>query len=620
MIKPSLILCLILMAITGQSQTVGWIEKSDEELAIQFYQEGSYEKALELFEDLMKKGERPHLNDYYFNCLVKLEDYDTAEKFLKKEIKKSSNPYVLQVDLGYVYTISGQEKQGEKVFEEILENLPSNEVSVQSIASAFERRSMDAYSLKTYEVGRKKSGTDFLFAKQLAGLYGDQGSIDKMVDEYLIYATYNPGVVDEVKGALAGHIENDEKYEVIKNALLQKVQSSPDNPLYTDMLSWAFVSKKEFFAAYVQLKALDKRKKENGTRVFDLARVCVQNRAYRVAEQCYEYLIGLGQMSPYFYQAKLGAINMKYIRITETGEYTQEELLEIEQDYKSFVDDRYIPYGEKFRGYLRLAEIQALYLNNLDDAIYNLQGLVDKPQTPQTVKGRAKLALGDYLLMRGDIWDAKLKYWQVEKDFKDHPLGHKAKFMKGKISFYTGEFEMASSMLDVLKGSTTELIANDALQLSMLIQDNLGLDTTKTPLELFARADKFLFMNRLDAAELSLDTILKFFPRHSLEDDIYLAKGDIMTKRRAYEEALSFYEKVYTSFSYDLLADDALYRAANIYQHRLGDDKKAYLVLEKLVLEHQGSVFSVDARQRYRELREKLGDDLPVVEEDPISP
>ena len=617
MIRSILALLLIISSFLASAQTVKWMEKSDEELAIQFYQDGSYEKARELFEDLLKKGENQHLHDYYFNCLVKLEDYSSAEKFLKKEIKKSSSPYVLQVDLGYVYKVSGQEKQSEKVFDEVLSTIPSDVVSVQATASAFERRRLDEYSLRTYEVGRKKSGVPYLFAKQLAELYGANGSIDKMVNEYLLYASFNAGVVEEVKGALASHIEDDEKYGIIKGALLQRVQSSPDNGLYTDMLSWAFVSKKEFFAAFVQLKALDKRKKENGNRVFDLARVCVQNKEYRVAEQCYEYLIGLGQMSPYFYQAKLGAINMKYARVTDTGEYTQEELTQIELDYKNFVNDKYIPYGEKFRGYLRLAEIQALYLNNLDAAVDNLQGLVDKPQIPQTLKGQAKLNLGDYLLMRGDIWDAKLKYWQVEKDFKDHPLGHRAKFMKGKISFYIGEFEMARSMLDVLKGSTTELIANDALQLSMLIQDNLGLDTTKTPLELYARADRLMFMNRLDDANLSLDTILKFFPRHSLEDDIYLAKGDIMTRKRLYKEALDFYEKVHISFSFDLLADDALYKSANIYQYRLNDNKNAYLMLEKLILNHQGSVFSVDARNRYRELREVLGDDIPK-SEDPL--
>jgi len=604
-LKIALIFLCFLGANLAKAQTFGWIEKTDEELAIQFYQSGEFEKARALFEDLLKKDENKHLNDYYFDCLLKLEDYEEAEKFLKKEIRKSSNPAVLGVDLGYVYGLAGKTKDAEKTYETILNEMPSNEIAVQSIASAFIRRNLPDYAIKTFEVGRKNAGLNFFFAKQLAELYANKGQMEAMVNEYLLYATFTPGVIDEVKSALAIQIENDTKYQTIKSALIKKTQEQPDNSLYVDLLSWAFVSKKEFAAAFIQLKALDKRMSENGARVFELARVCSQNKEYRIAEQAYEYVLDLGNKSPFYYQAKLGAITMKYTRVTESGEYTEAELMQIENDYKVFVNDPYIPVGEKYRGYLRLAEIQALYLNHLDDAINNLSDLAENPRIPPIVQGEIKLNLADYLLMRGDIWDAKLKYWQVEKDFKDNPLAHRAKFMKAKISFYTGEFELAQTFLDVLKGSTSELISNDALQLSMLIQDNLGLDTISTPLELYAKADKMLFMNRLDDAEKSLDSILQFFPNHALDDEIYLLKGDIHLKNRDYEGALEQYKKVYTLYGDDLLADDALYKAANIYEYREKDFEKAFELLEKLVLDYQSSVFSVDARNRYRILREK---------------
>lgn len=607
-LKYSFLSIFITLSFFSKAQTIGWIEKTDEELAIQFYQENEIEKARELFEDLIKKGDNRHLNDYYFNCLLKLEDYNEAEKFLKKEIKRDAKPDVLTIDLGYVYALSGDKKNSEKTYESVLDNISSDEISVQAVASAFERRGLDDYAIKTYEIGRRKSGSQIYFAKQLAELYGDKGRMQDMVAEYLKYCSSDPGAIEEVKSALASFIEDDSRYIEIKEVFIKKTQEDPDNGLYVDLLSWAFVSKKEFFPAFIQLRALDKRKNAGGAKVFDLAKVCVQNKEYKVAEQAYEYIMGYGSNSPYFYQAKLGAINMKYARITETGNYTETELQQIESDYKVFVNDSYIPFGEKYKGYLRLAEIQAIYLNHLDDAINNLTELVDNPRIPQMVRGQIKLDLSDYLLMRGDIWDAKLKYWQVEKEFKDNPLAHKAKFMKAKISFYTGEFELAQTFLKVLKGSTSELIANDALQLSMLIQDNLGLDTIATPLELFAKADKYLFMNELEKAETTLDTILQFFPNHNLDDEVYLLKGDIMFGRRNYTNALVNYEKVYTLYSTDLLADDALYKAANIYEYRLKDDLKALGVLEKLVLEHQSSVFSVDARNRYRVFREQYPD------------
>ena len=603
------LLGLLILISAGNSvfaQEIDWIEKSDEELAIQFYQDGEYEKARDIFEDLLKRGQNRHLSDYYFNCLIKLEDYGAAEKFLKKEIKGGNNRHVFMVELGYVYELMDDEKNSEKTYEEVIDELPNNEITVQAVASAFERRRHDDYAIEAYEKGRELSSIPGVFAKQLAELYMTKGNIDRMVDEYMIYANLTPNVKEEVKGAFASVIEDDKNYEVVKNNLLKRVQDHPEISLYADMLSYIFVSKKEFYAAFVQLRALDKRNEENGKRLFNLAYICVQNKEYKVAESCYEYILGIQPRSPFFYQAKLGAINMKYTRVTETGDYTQEELKQIETDYQAFVNDPSMPFGEKYKGYLRLAEIQALYLGDLEKAINNLKDLKDQVRIPNTVRGEIKLDLADYMLMRGDIWDAKLLYWQVEKDFVDHPLGHRAKYMKGKVSFYTGEFELAKAVLDVLKGSTSELIANDALNLSMLIQDNLGLDTTTTPMELFAKADKYLFMNQLDESEKTLDTILEFFSPHSLDDEVYLTKGDIMVKRRNYEEAQKLYAKVYTSYDYDLLADDALYKAANLYQYRMDNKLEAYKLLEKLVLDHSSSVFTVDARARYIVLKAEL--------------
>ncbi|MFY0671798.1 MAG: hypothetical protein JXQ87_00255 [Bacteroidia bacterium] len=608
MIQRLALTILLFSGFSSFAQTIGWIEKTDEELAIQFYQEGEYEKARGLFEELIDEKGNGHLNDYYFNCLLKLEDFSAAERFLKKQIKASNDPAVIMVDLGYVYQKADDDKKASKTFDAVLEEMQSDEISVKAIASAFERRGLDDYAIKTYLKGRKKSGINFVFANNLAELYGNNGEIEQMVDEYLLYAITDANAIDEVKSALATFIEEDSKCERIKQSLIKRTQQNPDNPLYTDLLSWTFVSKKEFFPALVQLKGLDKRLQEGGKRVFDLAKVCVQNKEYMVAEQAYEYILGYGNNSPYYYQAKLGAINMKYARVTETANYTQTELRIIEEDYKKFVNDQYIPFGEKYKGYLRLAEIQAIYLGDLNTAIENLTQLVDNPRIPNVVRGEMKLNLGDYLLMRGDIWDAKLKYWQVEKDFKDNPLAHRAKFMKAKISFYQGEFELAQSFLQVLKGSTSELIANDALQLSMLIQDNLGLDTITKPMELYAQADKYLFMNRYNDALATLDTISNIFPNHSLDDEILMLKGDIFSSKRDFDTSLTFYVKVYSSFAQDILADDALYKAANLLEFNLNEAHKASVLLEKLILDHRGSVYSVDASNRYRVLRERYAD------------
>ena len=595
---------LLTISSIGQAQSVDWMEKNDEELAIQFYHEGSYEKARTLFEDLVKKQHSDNVATYYLNCLLKLQDYKEAESYLKKRGKQLENPWVNQVDLAFVYKEADKIKDAKKTLDHLFKEMPKEVLLTQTISSALERRAFVQEAIDCYLMVRKARNSKALFAIELAQLYEGRGETADMLGEYLLYLEQDPKHIEEIKTSLAISLENESSYDLIKNTLIKKIQSQPENPYLTELLSWAFITKKEFFSALIQLKALDRRMKGNGYQVFQLAKICVQNKAYKEAASAYEYLLDKEDKGPYYFQSKLGFIHMKYLQVTENGNYEQADLVALESDYNVFVNDPSVPFGEKYRGYRRLAEIQALYLGKMDVAIKSLTNLLESSQIPPIIKGELKLDLADYLLMQGNLWDAKLRYWQVEKDFKDNTLSHKAKYMKAKISFYQGEFELSQNFLKVLKGSTSELIANDALQLSMTIQDNYGLDTISTPLELFATADKFLFMNKLEDANLTLDTILNFFPNHTLDDDIYYLKGKIYAKSQQWEKSISYYSKVFTDYGDDILADDAYYQAAITYQEKLGKDYEAFQLLEKLVLNYQGSVFAVDARERYRILRE----------------
>jgi TolA-binding protein len=216
---------------------------------------------------------------------------------------------------------------------------------------------------------------------------------------------------------------------------------------------------------------------------------------------------------------------------------------------------------------------------------------------------RAKLALADYLLVADNVWDATLYYSQVEKMYSNAPLGHEAKFRNAKLSFYRGDFEWAKAQLDVLKSSTTELIANDAMQLSLLIQENTGLDSIEKPMRLYAEADLYIFKGMYAEATVKLDSITKEYPNHSLADEVLMARASIAFKKRDYATALGYYEKVYTNYSKDILADDAIYQAAILNEKYLNNKEKAKTLYQKLILEYPGSVYAVEATDHYRKLR-----------------
>ncbi|PKP48732.1 MAG: hypothetical protein CVT95_04055, partial [Bacteroidetes bacterium HGW-Bacteroidetes-12] len=253
-----------------------------------------------------------------------------------------------------------------------------------------------------------------------------------------------------------------------------------------------------------------------------------------------------------------------------------------------------------------LAHLKAFYLNKPTEALDLLTDFMKTPRLDPKNNAYLKLELANVYLFLGDIWEASLLYSQIDKAFKQDPLGETAKFYNAKISFYTGDFDWAKAQLDVLKASTSKLIANDAMQLSISITDNIGIDTTKAPLYIFAQADLFAYQNKNKEALALLDSLEKTFPIHVILDDVLFKKYEIFYKQQDIPNAIKQLEKIVKDYSYDILVDDALYQLALIYDYDLKNEEKAAEYYKKIMFEHQGSIYVVDARKRYREIQKPI--------------
>ena len=171
------------------------------------------------------------------------------------------------------------------------------------------------------------------------------------------------------------------------------------------------------------------------------------------------------------------------------------------------------------------------------------------------------------------------------------------------MSYFQGQFDWAQAQLDVLKGSTTKLIANNAMKLSLHITDNMGLDTSATAMEMYAQAEWLIFQNKLDESYGVLDSMLIFFPGHTLSDEILYKKAEIQIKRKNYSKAAELFEEISTQYSYDILADDALFHWAELLEKELNNMDKAQQLYEKIILDYSDSIYTVEARKRFRFLR-----------------
>ena len=61
--------------------------------------------------------------------------------------------------------------------------------------------------------------------------------------------------------------------------------------------------------------------------------------------------------------------------------------------------------------------------------------------------------------------------------------------------------------------------------------------------------------------------------------------------------------KIVDNYNEDILADDALFMMAEVYENRLKDKTKAMELYQKLLEKYPASIHGADARKRFRQLR-----------------
>jgi len=577
----------------------------DRQLAEQYFQNGDFEKAAIYYEKLYGDTRLPLFFDRYVACLTRLEQFDEAQKLLKKERKKNPNNYTLALRLGQVYNLQKNRPAAEKEWDRAIRGLKSNQNDILQVAREFTKMGEYAFALKTYEQGKKLVDNFYVFNYEIAEVYGLMGRNEEMIDLYLELIEQNPAYLQNVQNMLARNIdfEDDiERVEILRTRLLKKVQQSSDNALFSEMLIWLFLQRQDYFGAFVQTKALDRRLQEDGRRVITLARVARKNKANDAALAAYEYVTQKGPDFFYYYDARKEWLATRKQLLDETFTTPEADYLTLRDQYVEA-----LPELEKKTSTAatvrELAEIEALRLDQVDSAIIRLETQLEQPRLDKSDKALTQIDLGDYLLIAGRIWDAGILYMKAEKAFKYDEIGERAKYKATKVYYFTGEFEFARGQLDVLKSSTSRLIANDAMYLSNLILDNTGLDSNEVPMRMFARAELLTIQHKYTEALSALDSISTGYPDHGLNDDVLFQRYKLFFQARDFEKAANALEGIVSNYGDDILGDDAVFKLAELNEQYLNNPSPAKELYEKILFEYPGSLYVVEARTRFRTLR-----------------
>lgn len=580
------------------------LSAQNNQLAQQYFRDGEYEKSAELYLALAKdKPANSFYFDRYITSLLQLERFDDAEDALKKQLKKRPEEVALYVRYGQLLEEKFDEEGAKKQYLKAIAEIPADQYRISQLANAFIGMTKYEYAIKVYERGGtllKKKG---IFSYNLGDLYRRKGDTSPMISNYLDAVKTQPKRTRQVQTYFQRYLDEDGLLEAQKQLYTRIQESDAKDDTYPEMLAWVFIQRKDYKAALRQARALDKRLDESGERVLKIGQMAANARDYETAISAFDYIVeNKSPASVLYLDAKREGLLTRRRAITDGYDYTREDLQILETAYQEFLDE-FGTNPASARIALQLAELEALYLNDLDKAITILSAVVETKGVNEKTQARAKLSLADYYLMQDEVWESTLLYSQVDKKFKEDLLGHEARFRNARLSYFRGDFEWAQSQFDVLKASTSRLIANDALDLSVFILDNLGLDTSALALQTYADAELLVFQNRFDDAFTKLDSLKSSFPGHDLEDDIVYLKAGIYTKLRRYDEAVTAYQSILDNYPESIRLDNSLWELAGLYENQLDDKAKAQELYETLFIDYSGSILAVEARKKYRELR-----------------
>ena len=581
-------------------------QNNNQKIAYQYFINGDYDKAIVIYEELNKSNLSVNIYSPYFISLINTNNFSTAEKLAKRLYSK--NPQRLNYLVDVIVSLKKQEKVNKFIFnlKKLYGKLDGRNSQTIQLANRFLSFEMYDIALEVYEKSSKINNL-FSYDLQRAQLYGLLGENEMMVNQYLDFLLNNPNQKKVVFSNIQRFLDNNgikdfNNTNLVKRSLLNIIKKYPDRYDFNEMLIWLFMQNQQYKLALQQVISLDRRNQNSLSKIFEITEKLLDLEKFKLAIEGLDYIISKGFNSELYITSY---INKLYAE-TKILNNKNEDLEPINSKYNSVIRE----VGKNSYSILLLsnyAHFKAFYMKNLEDAKIILEDAMKITNADPTEIAECKIQYADIMLLSGNIWDALLFYSQVEKDFKENPIGHTAKFKRAKIAYYKGDFTWAQAQLDVLKASTSKLISNDAMDLSLLISDNYNLDTIDQPMMQFARADLLFFQQKYDEAILTFDSILTLFNGHDLSDEIYFRKYKIFSAKNDTESSVKMLEKIINDFSYEILIDDALYSIAKIYENKYNDSAKAMDYYQKIILDHEGSIYASEARNRFRFLR---GDEI----------
>ncbi|WP_109833056.1 tetratricopeptide repeat protein [Reichenbachiella versicolor] len=596
--RISFIVLIIINAFTIVAQNSTQVQ-----LANEYYQNGDILKARDIYDQLAKDPKNYlDIHNNYFELLIQQKDFKAVDKYLKKAEKAFPMDIYYKIDRARLYQSMGDMNLYTKYVNDLIERFKSSEYQVRLGTKHMLSKQMSQEAIKMYKASRAAVKDETKYALEMANVYRQLDQKDNMIGEYLNFASLRPGNLRYVKNILQTVLQDQEYMEAFQAILIEKIQKNPNISMYGDLLVWVNIQRKDFYAAFIQAKALDKRFKEDGFRLMQIGDLAMENKLYDDAISIFSYIIEKYTVGNVYSTSKRKIIQARESKIKTEFPIDKNAIHQLTLDYQNLIKELGLN-NSTYDAYRGKAILHAFYLYEYDSAINILQNLAKRPRVDRKTKAKSKLDLGDIYLLIDEPWESTLLYSQVEKENKSSTIGYEAKLRNAKLNYYTGNFDLAKGHLDILKQATTKEIANDAIFLSLLIKDNTMMDSSEYVMKEYAAIELLQFQNKNDEAKNAYEEMLVKYTGHSIVDEIHWQIANLELKQGNFQNAINHLQIIYKQHGQDILGDDALFLMADINENQLGNKDAAMEMYREFLTTYPGSVYVSDARKRFRKMR-----------------
>lgn len=602
--KYLLIISFVLVSIVnGRAQDTRQIQ-----LANEYYGQGEFDKARNLYDKLASDMSNiPLIHNNYLFLLLDTHEYSQAEEYLDKLLKRNPENIYYHLDRAYLEVHRDNLQEADKKFGDIIDQVKTRPHLVRIVANYLLNKQLTDEAIDTFTEARKTLGNPYEFSLDMANIYRLMNEKDKMVEEYLNYVIQNPSNIKYVQNTLQNLLTEPEDLESFERLLYDKIQAEPENNVYSELLIWVHLQQKNFYGAFIQARAMDIRGQTQGSRTINIGMISLDNDDYNTAIKIFSYLIKEYPDSYNYVLARMYLIRSYEKRVRNTFPVDEREIRNLVADYNIFISDM-ADNRNALEAMRNKAMLHAFYLDEKDSAISMLSYIIQQPRAGSELTAKSKLDLGDIYLLDGQPWESTLLFSQVEKSNKEEVIGYEAKLKNAKLHYYNGDFKLAQEHLDILKRATTRQIANDAMELSVLIKDNTAFDSTEAAMQAYARTELLLYQNKTDEAIALLDSMKTEFVNHPIQDELLWLEADIERRSGNFDKSVELLDKIVLEYDKDIWGDDAYFLIAEIYERDLKDKPRAIEKYRDFLTRYPGSVYVAEARKRFRMLRGDLAE------------